>query len=154
MKLTLLLMAAITQIASANQKGVLLEKTSGGGYMLPEVAGSETCQLYDNKVVITHVYGYHSPTSLKTVEERNVTLTGDIAAVIEKAKTEELTSKPNNLCDGPHTGIQAFSPSGEATSLFSTGGCGTPRTSRDGIFSHKLKNLINVYCPRTHDFGG
>lgn len=130
----------------------LITKTSGGGFMMPEYAGYERCELYSDKVVITHQYGMVQPTGIKTVEERKVTVEGDLAQVIEKARAEKIATKPNNLCDGPSTSISADSGQGEAVGLFSTGGCGSPQRERQGVFSSKLVSIIDVYCAKTFKF--
>jgi len=130
----------------------LISKTSGGGFMAPEYAGYERCDVYADKVVLTHQYGMVRETALQLVEERNIKLSGDVATVIEKARAEQETTKPNNLCDGPSTSITANPAQGEAVVLFSTGGCGSPEHSRDGVYSSKLKNIVNVYCPQTYKF--
>lgn len=153
MKFLVLAILSMAQLTFAADSKPILAKSSGGGFMMPEVAGGEVCELFRDKVIISRFYGRVAPTALKTVEEKAIVLTGDIQQVIEKAKAEELTSKPNNLCDGPATSIRANLNGTEEISLFSTGGCGSPRRSRDGIFSSKLKEIINVYCPKTYDFG-
>lgn len=153
MKILLLVLVTVAQIGFSAELRPLITKSSGGGFMMPEAAGGETCQVFSDKVVITHFFGHSTPTALSLVEEKKITLSGNVQAVIEKTKAEELTSKPNGLCDGPATGIYVQPTSGEAVTLFSTGGCGSPRRSRDGMYSGKLKEIVNLYCPKTYDFG-
>jgi len=37
--------------------------------------------------------------------------------------------------------------------LFTTGGCGSPRKERQGNASRMLRELVDAYCPTTHDVG-
>jgi len=129
----------------------IITKHSGGGFMMPDHAGFERCEVFADKVVITHQYGMQSPTALALVEERKVSLTGDYYLVIEEAKKEPVTEKENMLCDGPSSDIRA---GGEADGvlLFTTGGCGSPRKERQGVNANKLRGIVDIYCPKTFDF--
>jgi hypothetical protein len=147
----ILLGILLSTCAFAADSGVLITKSSGGGFVMPEYAGGETCEVYANKVKITHTLGYGSPTSLQLVEERNITLTGDVKLIIEKAKAEQITETPNSLCDGPSTYIAA-GEGNDPLQLFSTGGCGSPQRQRNGVFSEKLRTIVNLYCPQTYMF--
>ena len=40
----------------------------------------------------------------------------------------------------------------EGLVLFSSGGCGGPRQERVGVNSRTLRDMINHFCPVTHDF--
>lgn len=129
----------------------LISKHSGGGFMAPEYAGFERCEVFADKVVLTHQYGMQQATALTLTEERKVALTGDVKKVIELAKAEAVEEKENMLCDGPSTSITA---GGEADPvlLFTTGGCGSPRKQRNGVYSNKLRSIADIYCPNTFDF--
>lgn len=128
----------------------LITKTSGGGLVQPEQASSVRCDVYQNKVVITNMFGYSGPSAFTVTEEREISLSKDLSAVIELAKSEKLTEKPGGPCDAPTTSITAGEKNLE---LFFSGACGTPRKERQGTASQKLINLVNLYCPHTIDFG-
>lgn len=152
-KLSFFLMVALTGLSAiAAPAKPLIVKSSGGGFVIPEFAGFEKCEIYQNRVVITHVFGTGGPTAAKLVEERKITLTGDFAKIIEVAKSEKVETKPNSLCDGPSTGISANPALGESILLYSTGGCGSPRKSREGLASNKLRAIADLYCEKTYDF--
>jgi len=129
----------------------LITKSSGGGFMMPEYAGFERCEVYADRVELTGGYGFSVPTALQTQETRQFKITGDIALVIKKATEEQVTEKPNSLCDGPSTGIYAHLD-GQEVLLYSTGGCGSPEKSRNGGNSNKLKQIVNQFCPKTYQF--
>ncbi len=124
----------------------LVTKVSGGGHMMPEYGGTIRCDVYQNKVVITNVNGFSGPTAFTTVEERKFSVSNDLKAVIEAAKSAEVKITPNYLCDGPTTSITA----GENVNLYFTGACGSPRRERQGLASQKLINLVNQFCPKTY----
>jgi hypothetical protein len=146
-----LLGLVLTGVALAAPTKPLLSKASGGGFMAPEYSGYERCDVYPDKVVITHQFGYVTETALQVNEERKINLVGNVKLVVEKAAQEKVEEKPNGLCDGPSTTIQADN-GGQALLLFTTGGCGSPRKDRSGPLSTKLKEIVNLYCPRTIDF--
>ncbi|MBI4402823.1 MAG: hypothetical protein HY537_01605, partial [Deltaproteobacteria bacterium] len=85
----------------------LITKNSGGGHMMPEYAGTETCEVFSDRVQITHRLGFYTPTALTVSESRSVRVTGNVVAVIAEAAKETLEEKPNTLCDGPSTTIMA-----------------------------------------------
>lgn len=145
----------LTGVAIAAPSKPLITKSSGGGFTAPEHAGYERCEVFANKVVITHQMGMHTPTALQLTEERKVNLTGDVKLVIEKAREERVEEKPNFLCDGPSTGVVANQGNKEEdVLLFSTGGCGSSRKERSGVFSSKLRQIADLYCAKTFDFSG
>lgn len=130
----------------------LISKSSGGGFMMPEYAGGERCDLYSDRVVISNTFGMQGPTAVAIAETRAISLKGNLQAIINQAKTEQVTTKPNNLCDGPATSIVANDGSANGVLLFSTGGCGSAERTRNGIASDKLRNLVNLFCPKTYSF--
>lgn len=131
----------------------LISKSSGGGFMAPEYAGHERCEVYSDKVVITHEMGMVQATALKLTEERKINLSGDVKLVIEKAREEKVEEKDNFLCDGPSTSIVANVGNEETgVLLYSTGGCGSPRKERTGVYSSKLRQIADLYCAKTFDF--
>lgn len=125
----------------------LITKSSGGGYMMAEVAGGETCNIYQNQVQIIHRLGMHVPTALVVNETRAASVSGNIELVIANAANEKVEQKPNMMCDGPSTTITA----GDLL-LYSTGGCGSPKQERMGVNSSKLREIAGYYCPRTFNF--
>lgn len=148
---SLTMLLAISAFAAAPAKP-LISKSSGGGFMMPEHAGGERCDLYPNRVVITNTMGFQGPTAVSIAETRAIALKGNLNAIINQAKTEQITTKPNNLCDGPSTSVVVNDGTVEGLLLFSTGGCGSPERTRIGIASEKLRDLVSLFCPKTYSF--
>lgn len=121
----------------------LVTKINHPGYVMPDYAIVEKCEIFQDSVVISRALGGNKP--VVTVEKRNVKVNGDIKALIQAADKAKLEQKDNGLCDGPATGITAGS-----VVLYSTGGCGSPRQERNGSAAFLLRNLIDGYCPVTH----
>ena len=117
--------------------------------MAPDYAGGERCDVYADRAVITNVMGYSGATALTVSETRKINLKGNLPAIIELAKAEKVSEKPNGLCDGPSTTISANSMADESLLLFSTGGCGNPSKQRNGVATYKLTSLVDLYCPKT-----
>lgn len=152
MKKYLGIVIASTQLVGALAvASPLIVKSSGGGFVHPEFGGNVRCELYNNKVVITNQYGFQGPSAFSAKEVRSIALSRPLQPIIDLAKTEAIEEKPNNLCDGPSTSVVA-SPDQDQVLLFTTGGCGSPRKERTGRASSKLRALIDIYCPMTHDF--
>lgn len=139
-----LVLAEVTSAVAAVKP--LVTKVSGGGHMMPEYAGTIRCDVYPNKVVITNVNGFSGPTAFTMVEERKISLSSDLKAVIEAAKAAKIVETPNMLCDGPTTSIVA----GEDVGLYFTGACGSPKRVRQGLAAQKLVNLVGQFCPLTY----
>jgi len=134
------------------QEPALITKTNSTGFTMPEYARSETCEVFQNKVVITTRFGAFDENSVTNQEVRRIQLSASIYNVLKKAAAEPLTSSDNYLCDGPSTSINSRH-SGKSTVLFTTGGCGSPRLDRSGASARILIDLVSSYCPVTHDFG-
>jgi hypothetical protein len=130
----------------------LITKSNATGFTLPEYTRYETCEVYMNQVVITQRFGYAEELGFTKREVRPITLDKGIQNVIAVASKEELLKKDNYLCDAPSTSI-SFSGNPEPLALFSSGGCGSPRLDRQGPASLMLKELVDQYCPVTHDYG-
>lgn len=118
----------------------LLIKASATGFVPVEWSHSEKCEVYANKVVLTKTYGG------KTVST-TYPFSGEesVKDLIEEASHEELQEDDNYRCDGPSTTISA----GELL-IYSTGGCGSPKKSRQGPGAHALTDIIGTFCPTTH----
>lgn len=121
----------------------LVVKGNDPGYVDPEFAVVERCEVFSDSVVISRRFGHSK--AIVTTEKREVKRTGDMQALITAAEKEKLDSKPNNLCDGPATFVQA----GSAV-LYFTGGCGSPRLERQGSAAYVLRAMADAYCPVTH----
>ena len=147
----LLIFMAIGSYSVLASASPLITKVSGGGFTPQEYAGYEKCEVYADKVVITHQMGMHTPTAIQLKETRPLAIQGDLNAVIVGAKQEKLEQKDNFLCDAPGTSIVAHLPAQEEVMLFTTGGCGSPRQERVGALSAKLRNIVGLYCPKTYD---
>jgi len=127
---------------------LVVTKHNGGGFVPPEWARYEKCEVHTDKVVITRNYGVERSVGFKYTETRAIQLSDPVKNVLKKAKTEPVKTKPNFLCDGPSTTI--LSQDGTATvTLYNTGGCGTPSEERNGPASKMLRDLVDSFCPKT-----
>lgn len=153
--IAMLALAASPALASYN--GPLVVKSSYPGFVPPEWVRTETCEVYRNKVVVKHGYGASNDLSAQVTETRPLTIDGNLFGIIAQAAAAELKETPNGLCDGPGTGVVAkqINPNDSVSDvvLFSTGGCGSPRKERQGSAARMLRDLVDQYCPKTHDFG-
>jgi len=130
----------------------LVTKTNNTGFVMPEYARTEICEVFRNKVVITKKFGIFSENSFTSKEVRRINLSPSIKNTLQVAATEPLLESGNFLCDAPSTSI-ASNVAGEKIILFSSGGCGSPRLERQGGAAQMLKDLVAAYCPVTHDLG-
>lgn len=144
MKLNLgMLMLGSLLGASVFGAEALVTKINHPGYVMPDHAIVEKCEIFQDSVVISRAFGGNDP--VVTVEKRDVKGSGNIKALIQAADKAKLEQKDNGLCDGPATGVKAGS-----VVLYSTGGCGSPRLERSGGASFLLRSMIDTYCPVTH----
>jgi hypothetical protein len=96
--------------AMADYDGPWVIKSSGSGFTAPEWSFVETCEVYQDRVVIAHQYGMNT---LATREIRKVAMAGDksLSEIVNLAAEEHLDKSPNYLCDAPVTethGIQVL----------------------------------------------
>lgn len=146
----LLAFVAAASAFAANSVPVI-EKWSGGGFVPLEHRRFEHCQVFVDKVVIERGFA-----GVQTREERNVQISGDLAAMIQRASQEAVEEQPGMICDAPSTSVTArltLERTEDDVTLFISGGCGSARRERTGAASRALRNLIDEYCPTTHDLG-
>lgn len=129
----------------------LIEKNNYTGYTTVDGSRSETCKVYQDRVVITRRFGADQGRSFSTKSVVKSWASTGIYNVIEAAALEELSSDVNYLCDAPSTAI-SFYQEGQQFNLFNSGGCGGSREQRDGPMSRMLVELVDKYCPTTYDF--
>lgn len=143
----------MTPSALATEMGPVLVKSSYTGFVAPMWAREETCELYRDGLIVSRSFG--ADLAAKTKEARPVILSGKVDELIQKASMEQLVAKQNNVCDGPSTKTYAVlkGANGEKTEvvLFRTGGCGSHRLERNEGASKILRDIIDSYCPQTHD---
>lgn len=120
----------------------LLIKVSNTGFVPPEWARSERCEVGESKVILTRTYSFKKIQYQFPFETEENT----IEDMIEKARHEKLVFQDNHLCDGPSTLIKA----GDDLLLYSTGGCGSPKKIRQGPYSLALRDIASTFCPTTH----
>jgi hypothetical protein len=144
--LTILLITLASTVAIAAEKP-LISKSNSTGFVPAEWARSETCDVYQNRVLITRVYGAEA-TRIEHKETRNILIKSNLQALTKAVLAEKVEVQPNLLCDGPSTVTTIL---GNEV-LFSTGGCGSDRKERVGPLSSALREIVNTYCPVTHDF--
>ncbi|MCX6125309.1 MAG: hypothetical protein NTV34_11280 [Proteobacteria bacterium] len=153
---TLKLVAICSALASSAAfsatavKTPIIVSSSGGGHMPREWSFYKTCEVFADKIVVTSRF---ASGEIITKEEHPISIAGTtkLAAIILKAETEGVDSTENSMCDGPTSGIYgnkiAQNGSVEQVTLFSSGGCGSPRLERSGPYAFILKNIIGTYCP-------
>jgi hypothetical protein len=126
----------------------LVTKVSGSGFVMPDWARSERCEVFADKVVTTRTFGGSDEDGRFTVRDvRRIHITAGISRILARAAAEAETSTPNDLCDAPSSSITAATEQGSFT-LFNTGGCGSPRIERNGGASGMLIELANRYCAK------
>lgn len=137
----------------AHADDYLLKKTTGGGFVIPELAETETCKVYETKgsdkyrVVIKRSFGDLVSTYSEFVHVPN------LESKIQTASTEPIVTKTNNICDAPTTTYSAQLPGSiPEYTIFYTGTCGSDEIDRQGPASSNLKSFIDQFCPRTFDF--
>lgn len=148
MKALVLALALVGGVASASDP--IVSKSSGGGYTLPEWSRWESCLVYGDHVDITKVYG-SGPDRVELKERRDISLTASAGSLATIAAAEAVDEVENPLCDAPETTVWMGGAASEASVLFQTGGCGSPRKSRNGPASDALRAIVNIYCPTTYD---
>lgn len=139
----------LSSTAFAALKTPLLVKSSGSGFTPPEHRRGETCEVFEDGVVIRRIYG-----TTQVVEKLNVTVSESIKEQIIAASKAEIVAKDNTLCDGPSTSIVANLVSvDDRILLYATGGCGSPRKTRQGTAASMLTAIVDTYCPKTFKVG-
>jgi hypothetical protein len=137
----------LSSLAQAEEKA-LISKTNYSGYTRHDYASNINCQLFSDHVLITHHFG-----GAFTSENRPLKTAG-IPQLIALAAREKLQEEANNICDAPSTSTEALlskdDGSSETLVLFSTGGCGHKRQTREGGAAYSLRSLIDSFCPKTH----
>jgi hypothetical protein len=154
MKLKLVLLSTLLGVTTqglATTKPII-EKTNASGFTMPEYVRTETCQVYPTYVKITNRYGGFADQSVETTQILWVSVSEDVETILAKATEDSLIESGNYICDAPSTTITA-NYNGDEFTLFSSGGCGSKRQERQGGFAQILKDIVNRYCPVTHDFG-
>ncbi|MBC76687.1 MAG: hypothetical protein CME64_11790 [Halobacteriovoraceae bacterium] len=153
MKILLAAIAVSLGASASHHHDWLLSKTTGGGFVIPELARTETCKIFEGKknghykVKIKKTFGELEYRKIKHVYIRN------LEEAISASFQENLVSTANPVCDAPETTVKAQLPGelGELT-IFFTGGCGTDELERTGANSQNLRGLISEFCPTTIDF--
>ncbi|MEZ4743367.1 MAG: hypothetical protein R3B45_13125 [Bdellovibrionota bacterium] len=141
MPLSLISMQAFSQANSP-----ILIKANNTGFVHPDWAQAERCEVYSDKVVITSYFG-QGENSFVVTEEKSISVDeGNIANIIIKAANSDLIESENNLCDAPSTAIMAYLNTQDGNSvkrvtLFSTGGCGVPVKIETDLLLCNLKLL-------------
>jgi len=129
----------------------LIVKNNSMGFTPAENVRSESCEVFTNQVVIIKRFGNNN----QVVQKIAIKLSPSVLDVIAKAANDKIELKDNYLCDGPSTTIYANLGDGseaQQVSLFSTGGCGSPRSSRAGSSARILVDIVKTYCPQVYDY--
>ncbi len=148
--LSILLLSVISHNAFSQ---ALVEKTNTSGFTMPADVRTEICAIYPSYVKITNRYGGYTDMRFETTQILWVNVSEGIEGVLAAASSANLSESDNFICDAPATTIKARNSQGQDFVLFASGGCGSVRQSRDGGAARMLLDLINRYCPVTHDIG-
>lgn len=119
----------------------LLIKINNTGFVPPQWARSEKCEVFETEVLLTRTYS-HKKVSYQFPYEGE----DDIREMIELARAERIVLQDNHLCDGPATVIKAA----DDLLIYATGGCGSPKKIRQGPYSSALRDIASTFCPTTH----
>jgi hypothetical protein len=125
-----------------------LLKVSGTGFVHPDWARSEKCEVFNDHVLMTRSYARESLQYIFPYRSENAVLD-----LIGKAMEEEVEQEPNYMCDGPATYIKATVQKDGVDQdlvLYSTGGCGSPKIMRQGPNTSALIDIESTFCPTTH----
>ena len=148
---SILILFPILSVFAFADNGPLVVKSNSPGYALANMARSETCELFKDKIVIQRQYGLGNPDEIKIKQELPLVLDGDIELLIEHAAAENEIRRPNNFCDAPETNMSAFAHKTKVVVLFATGGCGMDHVERIGPASRALRDMVDKYCPEYHE---
>lgn len=147
-----LLLVLVSELTHANERP-LLGKYNYPGYVMDEHYHATSCELFaSGHVIRTTTKG---SARVATYETMKIELSMEtVRSLMLQAVSEEMEETDNYLCDAPSTAMIAYveknvSPDGIHT-LYSTGGCGSPRLRTVGPASKKLFALLAKYCPTTH----
>jgi hypothetical protein len=150
MKSTIFILSLAGLISSQafGDERALITKNSYSGYTRPDYTFHEECKVYGDRVLITRDLG-----GAGTSEEKKVSTVG-LKAIIARAYLEKISRTDNMICDLPSSVVKAAHANDrgevEEFELYSTGGCGKARISREGGASHSLRSIIDAYCPKTY----
>ena len=137
---------AVAKTANADlglEEAPLLSKGTFSGFVPDGLQRPKVCNIYSDRVEVTHGFGFFSVTETKAIE-----LTGDIVASIKAAAGAPLESLGPVPCDGPSTYVTA-SVDGEDVTLASGGSCGgEEKKIRRGLHARSLLELAYLYCPQ------
>jgi hypothetical protein len=145
MKLLPLIAGLVICASPALAADALLIKTSSPGFVMPDWVRTETCKVYQDKVVIERSFGLVNEQGFATTETINVTISDGITAILARAAEEKVKETRNMICDLPGLNVAAVE-NGKEFVLFSSGGCGSPRKEREGSATRMLMDLLGHYC--------
>lgn len=156
LSVTALLIVLFSSFTHAENERPILGKYNHPGYVMREHYYGTACEVFRGGHVIKSISKGTPAGEIVTTQE-TMDLGMDMAEVrtlITEALTEKTEETDNYLCDGPSTMMIAYvekhiSPEGMQT-LYSTGGCGSPRIRTVGASSKKLFHLLAKFCPTTH----
>jgi hypothetical protein len=139
-------MAAVAQAAEEP----IVTKHNQTGFTTALGRREEVCSVYRDRVVILRRFGT-GPGSFEQRERQPITVSRGVVEAARRALAEDVESTPNPTCDGPITRT-VLGPLESDEILFHTGGCGSDRQERQGPHSEALRDLVDTYCPLTHEF--
>jgi len=140
--------------AHAAAPTALITKINQSGHVLQEYRFSETCEVYQRRVVVTTTMGggeNAKPVKMKRVYP--VLLSPSVLQMIESASKEDFQVSNIQICDAPTTTITAAAPGIKSFPLFESGSCPNPRGERIGGNSTHLRYIVDSFCPKTNDPG-
>lgn len=123
-------------------------KSNYSGFVQPKDVRSESCELFDHKIIIKRQYG-----GVRTKQVIHLDTGGSFAHLVNQAFAEEVIDGGPAPCDGPSTVIIAnrWLPEVgvEPFTIYSSIGCGATPNRRTGSASRILVDILAQYCPKT-----
>lgn len=133
----------------------LITKVNQTGFVPPTYRQKLTCEVYRYRVVVTKEMSNGAgvpPVIMKRVFP--ISLSSNIHDMIREASKDELQVGNIHVCDAPTTLVTAATPGVKSFVLFRSGSCAEPRAERFGGASSHLREIVDSFCPETHDLGG
>lgn len=139
----------ISGMAEARYVGPLLVKETRSGFTLPELARSEKCEIFADRVVLTTKFG---GTGLQSVKTTQVAFQGDSQGFLQKASKGN-QAKYSASVDG--TSVRHFgfiinpNDSSSYVGLYYENSATGELIVNQSSEARLLKNVIDTLCPNT-----
>ena len=132
----------------AIQNGPVASKINSSGYTPPDMARSERCDLFEDRIEVIRSFGQ----GMILKEVHPFKRQGSLIDLVNLVNLEKEETFDNYLCDAPSTTMVAYQKTSEGVKklmLYTTGGCGSPAIRRQGTASERIQDILAIYCPKT-----